>query len=101
MMSGGHQFRLDSWRECIRSEISDPCQLAKFDPRRAVAGADNAIADNIEFSRFRLQDGRSDIQYVLAQGLGRLQGGFPANAGTARRPGATTVGRVVRVPQYH
>src|SRR5262249_14078413 len=55
-----------------------------------------AVAD-VEIFGLGLQDRRGASEYVGAQRLAGLPGGFPADAGRARGPGAAAVGRVVGV----
>ena len=98
-MPGRHQLGLDAGRQRVRPEIDDSRQLAQFDAGGAIPGVHDRIADDIELGGRRLQDRGGDIQDVAAQHLGGLQGGFAADPGAARGPGAAAIGRVVGIAE--
>ena len=62
-------------------------------------GVDDRVVGDVEFGRRRLQDGRGDIEDVLAQDLCGLQRRLAADAGAARGPGAAAIGRVVGIAE--
>src|SRR6266851_1736992 len=72
-------------------------KLAERKPLGPAVAIDHDAVDDVEVVRRRLQDAGRAGEHVGAQRLAGLPGGFAADAGGARRPGAAAVGRVVGV----
>src|SRR4029078_10742645 len=94
-----YQFWLKAGRQGVGTEINDPGQFPQFDAWSAITDIHNAIVDDIQLTRRRLQYGCSDTEDVLAQHFGGLEPGLAADAGTTGGPGTATIGCVVGIAQ--
>src|SRR5215510_2543733 len=92
-----HQLGLEARRQRVRTEIGDAGELRERQALGAGGAIDYEAVADVELVGRRLQDAGGAGEHVRAQRLAGLPGGFAADAGGARGPGAAAIGRVVGV----